>query len=210
MADYRSAIANIESGGNYGAQGPYTRGDRPYGKYQVMGANIGPWTQQALGRAFTAQEFLADPRAQDATFDKIFGGYVSKYGERGAAEAWFGGPGSVGKSGRKDVLGTSVGSYGDMFQQSLGRGGQQRGSDTPQTDVLSPPPINKGNPLGAMAFVPGFGDLTGSTQTQPGYQRPLPFEEGFGGQQFMQGIIGGTLKQDLRAAVFKRVLGLFI
>ena len=86
---------------------------------------------------------------------------------------------------------------------------QDRGSDTPQTDILTPPPINKGNPLGAMAFVPGFGDLTGSTQTQPGYQRPLPFEAGFGGQQFLQGLIGGTLKQDMRAAMFKRIGALF-
>lgn len=93
---YREAISAIESGsraGNYQAVGPRTRkGDRAYGRYQVMDFNIGPWTQQVLGRAYTPQEFLADPAAQDQVFDAIFGGYVRKYGSpQDAASVWFSG-----------------------------------------------------------------------------------------------------------------------
>jgi hypothetical protein len=121
---YRGAIAGIESGGKYDAIGPQTKtGDRAYGKYQVMGANIPAWTEQALGKRMSVKDFLASPEAQDATFDHIFGGYVQKYGPEGAAQAWFGGPGSVGKVDRKDILGTDVGSYGKKFMAALGKGG---------------------------------------------------------------------------------------
>ena len=48
---YRDAIASIESGGRYNAMGPRTnKGDRAYGKYQMMGNNIPGWTRMALGR----------------------------------------------------------------------------------------------------------------------------------------------------------------
>jgi hypothetical protein len=119
MSAFQKAIAAIESGGNYGAVGPVTGGDRPYGKYQVMGANVGPWTQQALGRPLTAQEFLSSPAVQDAVFNQVFGDYVGRYGPEGAAQAWLGGPGAVGKTGRQDVLGTSVGEYGQRFASGL-------------------------------------------------------------------------------------------
>lgn len=132
---YRQSIANIESsGGNYRLIGPETKGDRPYGKYQVMGANVGPWTKEALGREMSPAEFLKNEAAQDAVFDKKFGQYVEKYGEKGASEAWFGGEGSVGKPGRKDILGTSVGSYGQRFIQGLNNGGSQPA--TPQGSPL--------------------------------------------------------------------------
>jgi len=42
------------------------------------------------------------------------------------------------------------------------------------------------------------------------YRRPLPFEAGFGPQQFLQGAIGGTLRQDMRKAMFGRIAKLFI
>jgi hypothetical protein len=123
---YRDAISSIESGGNYKALGPWTGDpkegkDRAYGRYQMMGANIPTWTKMALGTAMTPEQFLASPEAQDKTFDRIFGDYVSKYGEKGAAEAWFGGPGSVGKEDRKDVLGTTVKGYGSRFMEALNK-----------------------------------------------------------------------------------------
>lgn len=118
---WRQGIKDIESsGGNYGIVGPATNGDRPYGAYQVMGANVGPWTQKYLGRRMTPDEFLRNPAAQDAVFDGEFGSYVQRFGEEGAAQAWFGGAGSVGKGDRKDVLGTSVSGYGKRFAQSMG------------------------------------------------------------------------------------------
>jgi hypothetical protein len=118
---YRDAIASIESGGRYDTVGPTDPElGRALGKYQVMEANIGPWSREALGREVTAEEFLADPGIQDAIFDHKFGSYVAQFGEEGAAQAWFAGPGGVGKTSRKDVLGTDVGSYGQMFMSALG------------------------------------------------------------------------------------------
>jgi hypothetical protein len=120
---YRDAIASIESAGSgdYSAVGPtHATMGRALGRYQIMEANIGPWSQEALGRKVTADEFLKNPAIQDAIFDHKFGGYVAQYGEAGAAQAWFAGPGGVGKTDRTDVLGTSVGEYGDKFMRALG------------------------------------------------------------------------------------------
>lgn len=121
ISAYAKAIQSIESSGNYGALGPITRtGDRAYGAYQIMGNNIGPWSQAALGRTMSASEFLTDKGAQDAIFAHRFGGYVDKYGASGAAQAWFGGPGSVGKGGMgADVLGTTGNAYVAKFNGAL-------------------------------------------------------------------------------------------
>lgn len=122
---YRDAIASIESAGSggYAALGPKTEsGDRAYGRYQVMGANIPQWTKAALGKSMTPQEFLKNPAAQDAVFDHRFGQYVQKYGLEKAARAWFGGPGSVNNPKAKDMLGTSVAAYGTKFMKHLAGG----------------------------------------------------------------------------------------
>lgn len=123
MNAYRNAIASIESAGSgdYSAIGPtHPRLGRALGRYQIMEANVGPWSRQVLGREVTPAEFMANPALQDAIFDGIFGGYVERYGPEGAAQAWFAGPGGVGKLDRKDSLGTSVGSYGQKFLAALG------------------------------------------------------------------------------------------
>lgn len=123
MGAYRSAIASIESAGSgdYGAIGPANeRLGRPLGRYQVMEANLGPWSESALGRRITAEEFLASPELQDRIFDHRFGQYVAQFGPEGAAQAWFSGPAGVGKLDRKDVLGTSVGAYTTKFNRALG------------------------------------------------------------------------------------------
>lgn len=121
MGNYANAISGIESGGKYDLVGPVTGGDRAYGKYQVMGANIRDWTKEALGTSMTPEQFLANPQAQDAVFNKRFGGYVQKYGNpQDAASAWFtGGPQSTG-AGKSDVLGTTGRSYVDQFNKGLG------------------------------------------------------------------------------------------
>jgi hypothetical protein len=116
-----NAIAGLESSGRYNALGPVTRkGDRAYGKYQVMGANVGPWTEEVLGQRLTPQQFLTSKQAQDAVFRHRFGDYVNKYGEEGAARAWFGGEGNIDKPQARDQLGTSVGSYGQNYLSRLG------------------------------------------------------------------------------------------
>ena len=129
---FRDAIAGIESAGSgdYAAVGPVTKtGDRAYGRYQVMGANIPEWTKAALGRAMTPHEFAASPEAQDAVFDHRFGQYVQKYGPEGAAKAWFAGEGGMKNPNARDVLGTSVDEYAQKFTRGMG-GTQEQYSDT--------------------------------------------------------------------------------
>lgn len=113
---YRDAIKSIESSGNYQAQGPVTAsGDRAYGAYQVMGANIGPWTEKHLGKRMTPQEFLADPSAQDTVFDAEFGSYVSKHGNaQDAASMWFSGR-PLAKAGNASDGMTTVPQYVQKF-----------------------------------------------------------------------------------------------
>lgn len=120
----RHAISSIESAGDdtpYDAVGPVTKkGNRAYGKYQVMDFNIGPWTKQVLGRAYTVQEFVNDPAAQDAVFDHVFGGYVQKHGNvLDAASIWFTGQPVAKGRGRSDGY-TSSGEYVDRFARAYG------------------------------------------------------------------------------------------
>lgn len=98
LTSYAAAIRKIESGsfeGNYGAIGPVTRsGDRAYGAYQVMGANIESWTKEVLGVAMTQKQFLSDRAAQDKVFYAKFGQSLDKFGSfSDAISVWFsGGP----------------------------------------------------------------------------------------------------------------------
>lgn len=148
MPQFGKAIAGIESnGGNYQAIGPVTNGDRPFGKYQVMGANVGPWTEKYAGRRMTPQEFLASPEAQEAVFKGEFGSYVQKYGPDGAARAWFAGERGMNNPNAKDVLGTTVASYAKQFNAGLG-GGQQ------PIQVAQAMPQQQGMPQGAPAATP--------------------------------------------------------
>lgn len=117
---YSNAIAGIESGGKYDALGPVTKdGDRAYGKYQIMGTNVGPWTKEVVGREMTPQEFAANPQAQDAVFNAKFGSLAQKYGPEGAARAWFAGEGGMNDPNRRDQLGTSVAQYGQRFTSAM-------------------------------------------------------------------------------------------
>ena len=118
---YGRAIASIESGGSYNKLGPVIprTGDRAYGKYQVMGQNVPEWTQAALGRAMTPQEFLKDTIAQELVFKHRFGNYVQKYGPSGAARAWFAGEGGMNNPGASDPLGTTVSEYERRFNAGV-------------------------------------------------------------------------------------------
>jgi hypothetical protein len=114
--DAASAIAAIESGGKYDRLGPVTKtGDRAYGKYQVMGANIPQWTRTHLGQEMTPDQFLASPQAQEAVFKGQFGQYEQKYGPVGASKAWFAGERGMNNPNARDQLGTTVAAYADKF-----------------------------------------------------------------------------------------------
>ena len=95
----REAIAAVESrgSGDYAAVGPVVEkgmyaGQRAYGRYQVMEANIGPWTEEALGRAMTREEFMNDAKAQDAVVEFQLKKSFDKFGTYDdAASVWFSG-----------------------------------------------------------------------------------------------------------------------
>ena len=99
LEDWRAAIRQVESSGNYSALGPVITnkksryyGDRAYGAYQVMGRNIPQWTKEALGRSMTPQEFLRNRDAQDMVFTHRFGGDMKRTGSgRDAASIWHSG-----------------------------------------------------------------------------------------------------------------------
>lgn len=93
----REALGFIESTDNYGAKGPVMtkgmyKGDRAYGKYQVMGKNIPVWTKQVLGKAMTPQQFLNDTNAQDEVAAHKLQESFDRYGTwDDAASVWFSG-----------------------------------------------------------------------------------------------------------------------
>jgi hypothetical protein len=156
--NYREAIAGIESSGDYSALGPVTgSGDRAYGKYQVMGANIPEWTQAALGQPMTPEQFVANPQAQDAVFDHRFGGYVNQYGPEGAASMWFSGDPTP--DGDADQLGTSDTDYVAKFMQGMGGGGMMGGGEPDMArvsqlaDVLGNPYATEGQRAVAQALI---------------------------------------------------------
>src|SRR5215218_7074069 len=111
------AVAQQESGGRYHIR----NGIGALGKYQVMPGNVGPWTQRALGRRLTPEEFLADPAAQDKVAEVILGGYYHKYGVRGAAAAWYSGNPALSESTRPQRGGPSIAQYADEVQARMGR-----------------------------------------------------------------------------------------
>ncbi|MGW2169140.1 hypothetical protein ACWC1C_01255 [Streptomyces sp. NPDC001705] len=118
------SLTQQESGGNYGAVGVWVGGDRAYGRYQVMGANIPSWTRQYYGRSLTPQQFLNNRAAQDAVARGKLKSYVNKYGYRGAAAAWYSGNASLHMSTRPQPGGPSIKGYVD---QIMNRAGQYKG-----------------------------------------------------------------------------------
>ncbi len=118
---YAHAIGQQESGGNYQALGQkQTNGDRAYGKYQVMGSNVGPWTKDVLGTAMSPTDFLASPQAQDAVFKAKFGQSVQQYGNPAdAASIWFSGKPLKQAGNATDSLGTTTPGYVQTFLKAL-------------------------------------------------------------------------------------------
>ena len=97
LEDFKRGISAVESAGSggYSALGKIIesgslKGDRAYGKYQVMGSNIPSWTKQALGYSMTPQQFLASPQAQEKVFEDQSERNYAKYGNWGdVASVWF-------------------------------------------------------------------------------------------------------------------------
>lgn len=130
---YLNAIAQIESSGNYDALGPRTKtGDRAYGKYQVMGANVPSWTEEAVGKRMTPEEFLADKQAQETTARHHFGKALNQYGTpEDAASVWFSGRPMSKAGNASDITGTTVPEYINRFRSVLGE------SDVPARNAVT-------------------------------------------------------------------------
>ena len=177
------AIGTTESGNNYRAVGPVTAdGDRAWGKFQVMGKNIGPWTQEVLGTAMTPEQFLNDDKAQDAVFNSKFGAYANKYGPEGAARAWFAGEGGMNNPNAKDVLGTTVASYGRKFADLYGMQNPEAPPESyrgPGTNPMPAPPVSIAPP----PPMPGVPAVPPSPVVLTGGQAPVPMTPGAAPQQ---------------------------
>lgn len=149
MVGYANAIKAIESSGRYDILGdvvPKT-GDRAYGAYQVMGNNVGPWTQEVLGRRMSPQEFLRDPAAQDRVFQTKFQQFIEQYGSpQDAASVWFTGEPLSRGSGKADQHGTTGRGYVAQFNDHL-----RKGTTFPSADRMMA--LNEGgssDPTGVM------------------------------------------------------------
>jgi hypothetical protein len=86
------ALGQQESGGNWSAINA-TSG--ALGKWQVMPSNISGtrsgWDWDALQRDVSTSEYLNNPAIQRAIVRNKFGGYLNKYGLRGALSSWYSG-----------------------------------------------------------------------------------------------------------------------
>jgi hypothetical protein len=142
---WSSAISGIESGGNYGAVTDAGKGRKVYGKYQVLDSNIGPWTQSALGRAMTPDEFLNDRDAQEAVFKNQFGNYVQKYGTpEDAASAWLTGRPLSSAGNVADRFGTTAQAYAAKFDKALGAPAVQAINSASKGSSMPTPPPDDG------------------------------------------------------------------
>ena len=91
------ALADVESraSGGYSAIGEEVtsgmyKGDRAYGKYQVMGANVPVWTKEHYGTALTPEEFLKNKEAQETVAENEIMSSFDKYGSiEDAISVWF-------------------------------------------------------------------------------------------------------------------------
>lgn len=96
VGDALNRIAGVESAGSgdYNAIGPVIpsgayKGDKAYGKYQIMGQNIIDWSKE-MGQPMTIEEFYNSPQLQDKLASFKLQQYYNKYGNwEDAASVWF-------------------------------------------------------------------------------------------------------------------------
>lgn len=155
-----SAIVQQESGGNYSAVGPQTSYGHAYGKYQVLGSNVPAWTAQYYGKRLTPQQFLNNRAAQDAVARGVLKSYYNRYGPRGAAAAWYGGPGShnLDQSTAHQQGGPSIKSYVDSVMSNAMKypatGGTYSGSGSKGDPVV--PKLSEKELAEQYGFTSGF------------------------------------------------------
>src|SRR5271166_5603247 len=162
LPQLRKNIQNkIESGGDYGAVGPYTgKMGRGLGVGQVMSANLPEWSRAILGREISEKEFLGNKRLQDRIINNKLGEYLNSTGNPAdAASMWFTGKPLRQGANRADVFGTTGAQYAKTATQGL-------------------PPAEKARPkwdtsTGSTEDSGGFGDLSKLTKPEDPDARAL-------------------------------------
>ena len=167
MERIAAAHRQIESHGDYGLVGQANpkNGDRAYGAYQVMGANVPVWTKEYLGRSMTPQEFLHDKNAQDAVYKARMGQYIGQYGLNGALDHWLG-------MGKADFTGTTHPQYQQKFMTALnGSAEGAGGSNGVAGDTVDIPPkamLSQSTPENTGVAAPANGiDWSGNSKLWP-------------------------------------------
>lgn len=118
-----NAITGQESGGNYSAQ---NRSSGAMGRYQIMPGNLGGkksgWDYEALGYDVSPQQFMNNPKIQDAIARYKLQQYFNKYGAWGAAVAWYAGPGAVSRTNKDKSQGAypTIRQYANSILKRMG------------------------------------------------------------------------------------------
>lgn len=125
FASFINAISERESGGKYSARNPDSGA---MGKYQIMPGNIrgtrSGWDWEALGRDISTSQFMSNPQLQEAIARYKLQQYFNKYGPRGAAIAWYAGPGAIKRSqsslNRRQGKYSSINTYANAILRRMG------------------------------------------------------------------------------------------
>lgn len=109
-------ISIQETGGHGSADYRKVNAYGAVGKYQVLKSNVPGWSKQVLGYSISWQKFRDSPDLQEKIVRGILKGYWDKWGPRGAAAAWYAGPGNhnLDMSTRPQPGGPSIKTYVDQ------------------------------------------------------------------------------------------------
>jgi len=204
LARMRATTALMESSNNPRItgkvipSGPYA-GDKAYGLYQVMGKNVPDWTEKALGRRMTPNEYLEDTDAQHAVFNKIAGDNLRKYGNiPDAVSVWASGRPLSGNTTRDLVSGVPTSGYVSKFMKRMGDGGSLGDIQNSMADT----PSARANPAGGFV-IPNPPE----TWTQKGLGERLMDTEG-APRSLIERVIGSPLSDEARSGLLAAGLGM--
>ena len=149
---FMASISTQESGGNYSV----VNSIGAVGKYQVMKANNPGWSKQVLGYSISWQKFRDSPSLQEKIVKGILKGYYDKWGMRGAAAAWYAGPGNhdLDMSTRSQSGGPSIKSYVDSVVGRVSGGSTYSGTGVGGDPVV--PKLSEKELAEQYGFTSGF------------------------------------------------------
>ena len=147
---FKAAIRQQESGGNPDAVSSVGA----LGLYQIMPANIGPWSKKYLGRQVSVAQYRRSPELQERLGSAVLHAFYKQYGARGAASAWYSGNPNLANNYGAQGSGPSIGSYVDSVMS--------RAASIPSGAGYSPPELGL-EPLNT-APPPSLTDLLGTPE----------------------------------------------